>query len=62
MAAPPAGYTSLPTVSAADSAQITVNIQGVPPGTYLVRVQIDGAESLLTVTGNLFTGPTVTLP
>jgi hypothetical protein len=57
-----AGYTSLPTVSVADSAQVAINIQGVPTGTYLARVQIDGAESLLTVAGNLFTGPTVTMP
>ena len=57
-----AGYTSLPTVSSADSAQITINIHGVPAGTYLVRVQIDGAQSLLTTAGNLFTNPTVTIP
>jgi hypothetical protein len=58
----PAAYTSLPTVSSADSAQILINIQGVPAGTYLLRVQIDGAESLLTTAGNLFNGPTVNMP
>src|SRR6185312_15014126 len=58
-----AAYTSLPTISAADSSQIVINIAGVPTGTYVVRVQVDGAESLLTVDGGtkLLTGPTVNI-
>jgi Pvc16 N-terminal domain len=61
-AVPPTGYASSPTVSTADAAQVVINIRGVPAGQYLARVQIDGAESLLTVTGNVFTGPVVVMP
>lgn len=61
-AVPPAAFTSLPVVSNADSSQIIVNIKGVPTGKYLLRVQIDGAESLLTTTANVITGPTVNMP
>jgi hypothetical protein len=59
---PPVGFTSVPTKSTADSNQVTINIAGVPAGQYLARVQIDGAESLLTAAGNQFTGPMVTMP
>jgi hypothetical protein len=60
---PPTAFTSLAKVSQLGSNQVTINIQGVPTGNYLVRVQIDGAESLLTTdaTGN-FTGPVVAMP
>lgn len=60
---PPTAFTSLATVATVDSNQITIKVTNVPPGTYLVRVQIDGAESLLTVDSvtNKLTGPTVTL-
>jgi hypothetical protein len=61
-AAPPVAFTSPPTKSTADSNQVTINIAGVPAGQYLARVQIDGAESLLTAAGNQFTGPMVTMP
>jgi hypothetical protein len=61
-AAAPAAFTSLPVVSSADSSQIFINIKGVPTGKYLLRVQIDGAESLLITTANVFTGPTVNMP
>jgi hypothetical protein len=70
-AAPPASFSSLPIVATADAASVTINIGSitaagvhapVPPGTYLVRVQIDGAESPLTLTGGVFTGPTVAVP
>jgi hypothetical protein len=61
-AGPPAAFTSLPVVSGADAAQITINMRGVPTGKYLVRVQVDGAESLLTTTGNVFSDPTVDMP
>jgi hypothetical protein len=59
---PVRSFMSQPVISAADSSQVIINIQGVPTGKYLVRVQIDGAESLLTTTANLFSGPTVTMP
>jgi hypothetical protein len=55
-------FMSQRVISATDSSQIIINIQGVPAGKYLVRVQIDGAESLLSTTANLFSGPTVTMP
>jgi hypothetical protein len=59
-----AAYTSLPVVSAVDSNQVTIDIANVPAGTYLARVQIDGAESALTFDSgtHAFTGPTVTMP
>jgi hypothetical protein len=58
------GYISLPAVAAADSSQVTINVNDVPTGTYLVRLQIDGAESLLAFDSgtNQFTGPTVSMP
>ncbi len=61
---PPASFTSQGVVSSADASQITVKIEGVPTGSYLARVQVDGAESLLTVDPNTkqFTGPTVAMP
>jgi len=60
---PPIAFTSLPTVSAVDSSQVTINISGVPTGNYLARVQVDGAESLLTTSASgEFTGPVVAMP
>src|SRR6266851_221650 len=60
---PPTAFTSLAKVSRVNSSQVNINIGGVPTGNYLVRVQIDGAESLLTTdaTGN-FNGPMVAMP
>jgi hypothetical protein len=60
----PAAYSSTATVSATDSNQVVINIANVPTGSYLVRVQIDGAESLLTVNSGtkVLDGPTVTMP
>jgi hypothetical protein len=43
---PATAFTSAPKVADADAGQVTINIRGVPPATYAVRVQIDGAESL----------------
>jgi hypothetical protein len=60
--APATAYTSTQAVSQADSSQVTVTMNNVPAGNYLARVQIDGAESLLTYVGNNFTGPMVTMP
>ena len=59
---PVRSFMSQPVVSAVDSSQVIINIHGVPTGKYLARVQIDGAESLLTTTANVFSGPTVTMP
>ncbi|MBV8138824.1 MAG: DUF4255 domain-containing protein [Deltaproteobacteria bacterium] len=56
---PPTAFTSRPVISSADSNQVNVDFAGVPTGTYLVRVQIDGAESLLNAG---FSGPTVAMP
>ncbi len=63
-ATPPTAFTSSAVVSSADSNQITISINNVPAGNYLARVQIDGAESMLTVDQNThqFTGPMVAMP
>jgi hypothetical protein len=46
-----------------DLNKVTINIAGVPAGTYLARVQVDGAESLLTTNASgQFIGPTVLMP
>jgi hypothetical protein len=58
-----ASFVSAPVIATVDSNQVTINITGAPAGSYLVRVQIDGAESLLSVgPGNQFAGPMVNLP
>jgi hypothetical protein len=59
---PPQAYVSEAVVAVADSNQVTAPVLNLPSGSYVVRVQIDGAESLLTMSGNQFNGPTVTLP
>ncbi len=41
---------------------LSYTTSAVPAGTYLVRVQIDGAESQLIITGSGFSGPTVSVP
>ncbi len=56
---PSAAFTSAPVVSPADSNQVQFDIANVPTGTYLVRVRIDGAESLL---DSSFSSPTVAMP
>jgi Pvc16 N-terminal domain len=61
-AQPPQAYVSQPVIAAADSSNVTIPILNVPTGNYVVRVQIDGAESLLTMSGGVFSGPTVTAP
>ena len=44
------------------SASVSVPYSGVTPGDYLVRLQVDGAQSLLTTDANgAFNGPKVTL-
>jgi hypothetical protein len=61
---PATSYTSPGVMSAADSGSIVINITNVPNGTYLVRVQIDGAESQLTFNSvtHVLEGPTVAMP
>ena len=46
---------------ATDTATIAFPFANVLPGTYLVRVQIDGAESVLTMAGGIYTNPQVTI-
>jgi hypothetical protein len=62
--APPTAYTSIGVVSTADAPSIVINIDHVPTGTYLVRVQVDGAESQLTFNAvtHVLEGPTVAMP
>jgi Pvc16 N-terminal domain len=44
------------------STTVSVPYSGVTPGTYLVRIQVDGAQSLLTADSNgVFNGPVVNL-
>ncbi len=59
---PPQAYASAPVVVSANSNQVVIPIENVPPGSYFVRVQIDGAESLLTMAGGVFNGPAVNVP
>ena len=56
---PATAFTSKPTVATADANKVSIDIAGVPTGTYLARVQIDGAESLVKPD---FSGPTVAMP
>jgi len=56
---PPTAFTSVAAVAPADSNQVNLDISGVPTGTYLARVQIDGAESLVKPD---FSNPTVAMP
>jgi hypothetical protein len=58
----PDAYTFPATPLTADSPTVVFPVRRVRPGTYLVRVQVDGAESRLDVVGGTFSDPTVTLP
>lgn len=61
--APPRFQLSPPSSPPASSASITVPVAGVRAGTYLVRVQVDGAESPLGVdVGGRFDSPQVLIP
>ena len=60
----PAGtaYRFVATAAATGTSQ-TVKVDSVDPGTYLVRLQVDGAESPLDVDSNgHYSGPTVAVP
>jgi len=45
----------------ADTDTVTIPVRDVIPDQYLVRVQVDGADSPLEVTAGTYSGPTVTL-
>ncbi len=49
-------------VGQADTATITFSLTDVANGAYFLRVQVDGAESALTVAAGKFDGPTLTIP
>ncbi|HWC95655.1 MAG TPA: DUF4255 domain-containing protein [Candidatus Sulfopaludibacter sp.] len=59
---PPLAYASPAVVASADSNQVVIPILNVPAGNYAVRVQVDGAESLLAMAGGQFSTPQVTTP
>lgn len=58
-----ASHTLVATRRTADGTALEFKMKGLGTGTFLARVQIDGAESLLTVDGTTkkYNGPTVTL-
>ena len=59
----PAAYTAISERRNADSRAVTLTFRGVKAGTYWVRLQVDGAESLLDVDDNdRYTGtPNITI-
>jgi len=64
----PAAY-AFDLVATADTSTLVFNITGVPAGPYVMRLQVDGAQSVLTVdltagsaTFDRYTGPAVTVP
>lgn len=61
-AEPPYSLLSPPASTPPPSATVSVPYSGVAPGNYLVRLQVDGAQSPLTTDSNgVFDGPQVTL-
>jgi len=57
----PAAYSLVLTSRDADTNEIPIPVSGVEAGTYLVRVQVDGAESLLDVVDGSYAGPKVVI-
>ena len=57
----PNAYAFVSASRTADSATITIRAVDVIPGSYLLRVRVDGAESPLDVTGDTYSDPQVTL-
>jgi hypothetical protein len=45
-----------------DGADVVFDVADLPSGTWRVRVSIDGADSLPTMTAGVYTGPTLTVP
>ena len=61
-AEPPYSLLSPPASPPPPSATVSVPYSGVVPGKYLLRLQVDGAQSLLTTdSSGVFNGPQVTL-
>ena len=65
----PAAFSFLLPPREADATSLTVPVSGLRPGTYLVRLQVDGAESVPEVdedpaspTFELVIGPRVVIP
>lgn len=58
----PDAYSFPATPLTADSGTVVFPVRRVRPGTYLVRIQVDGAESRLELVGNTFANPVLTLP
>jgi hypothetical protein len=58
-AAPPDNGIALPATP--DTPTIQFPFKNVLPGTYLVRVQVDGAESVLSLVAGVYTNPQVTI-
>lgn len=56
---PPAAYTFVLPSRSADTNEIAVPTGGVKAGTYLVRIQVDGAQSALVVENASYAGPKV---
>lgn len=54
---PPACYTFVLASRTADSSEISIPMDGVKAGDYLVRIQVDGAQSILTVENASYAGP-----
>lgn len=54
---PPACYTLVLASRTADSSEISLPLNGVKAGDYLVRIQVDGAQSILTVKNASYAGP-----
>lgn len=54
---PPACYTFVLVSRTADSSEISIPMDGVKAGDYLVRIQVDGAQSMLTVENASYAGP-----
>jgi hypothetical protein len=57
--APPDNGITDPTIP--DTATIRFPFRNILPGSYLVRVQVDGAESVLTMAAGLYANPQVTV-
>lgn len=55
----PHSYTFVAPTRAADTDTLTFTTVGVAPGTYLVRIQVDGADSPLEMTAGTYSDPKV---
>lgn len=57
----PAAYSFVLPSRDADTSEIPIPVSGVEAGTYLVRIQVDGAESLLDLEDGKYAGPKVVI-